>query len=97
MKIITPYNFGRIPRLRGLSEAGRGSAVFVNIPADSDPPRGRPRFVIITSDETGRAFEKIPWQDFGSYSQAQGRIGVAGTVPSDTRYCAMCRYFRGFL
>ena len=42
MKIIQTMQFQEDSPLQGLSEAKRGSAVFANIPADTDPPRGRP-------------------------------------------------------
>jgi len=42
MKIIKPCNFMWAPSPLGLSEARRGSAVFINMLTGTDPPRGRP-------------------------------------------------------
>jgi len=42
MKIIKPYNVGRVPRLRVSPRHGGAVWCFADIPADTDPPRGHP-------------------------------------------------------
>ncbi len=58
MKIIKPCNFRRIPRLRASPRHGGAVRCFANIPADTDPPRGRPRGASITSKTPPRPLRR---------------------------------------